>query len=58
MRKDIELKFRNKKNGLIKKVYCHHWSADSNAFYCQGVKGYKDPLNIGLAFTKAEWERV
>ena len=58
MRKNIELKLKNKKTGFIQTVYCHHWAADANAYYCQGVKGHKDPLNIGMAFAKAEWERI
>ena len=58
MRKGIEITLRNKKNGITQTYFCHHYSADSRAYYLQGVKGCNDPLGIGLAFNKAEWERV
>ena len=58
MRKDIEIILRNKNNGNIQKLYCHYFRADNRAYYLQGVKGFKDPLNIGMAFNKAEWERI
>lgn len=58
MRKDIEIILRNKNSGRIQILYCHHYSADYRAYYLQGVKGFKDPLNIGMSFNKAEWERI
>ena len=54
MRKDIEMTFKNKKSGIIVKHACHHWLADSKAYYLEGVKG----MPLGMAFNKAEWERL
>ena len=58
MKKDIEIKLKHKQTGIIKTYLCHCYRADSRAYYLQGVKGFNDPLNIGLAFNKAEWERI
>ena len=57
MRKGIEIILSNKNNGNIQKLYCHHFAADSRAYYLKGVKGFKDS-NIVMAFNKAEWERL
>ena len=56
MRKDIKITLRHKKSGITQTYFCHHYSADSRAYYLQGVKGINNPL--GLAFNKAEWERI
>ena len=58
MRKDIEITLKHRKTGIIKTYYCHSYAADERAYYLQGVKGFNDPLNIGMGFNKAEWERI
>ena len=58
MRKDIEIKLRSKLTGQVVTYFCHHFVGDSTAYYLQGVRGHNDPLNIGMAFNKTEWELV
>ena len=58
MRKDIEIKLKQKSTGKIMTYFCHHFAGDTRAYYLQGVRGFKDPLNIGMSFNRAEWELV
>lgn len=54
--KKVEITLRNKKSNITQKFLCHHYLADKNAYYLEGVKGHNAPF--GLAFNKAEWERI
>ena len=55
--KKVEITLRNKKTQKTFTYLCHHYMADSRAYYLYGVKGHKD-YGFGMAFNKAEWERV
>lgn len=55
--KQLEITLRHKKTCKILTLKCHHYAADSRAYYLYGVKGHKD-YAYGEAYNKIEWERI